>query len=489
MGLRNVLEKMGMWTTVHSWGEPYLCRIRLRRDWVARGLLATGCGVLAAGLLLIAFAASANPPHPMGAGIFLLFGALFAATLQTNSRSNAGGRVRICRQGIIRVRHVGVQWFEEMSWPYESLQKIVIVPPDALGCRFALLVLVNDSGREIIGVPMRFDLKELGEFLIGRGVTVTVGRSAPEEFCRPLRLLVAALVCGVAGVVMVGASIFYAVNVGERKDQRPLAFEKRKAQIMERNAAAWPRSTPPQFEKGQRGNYPRDPVAGNSQVIPPSPPASVPPAKSPAAPTSPTRIAPPTPDATIAADLPVIPAGTVRVDLLSQIEPTRDQVMGLWSTDSGCLISPSYDTASLVIPSAVPKEYVLTIVAERVANSDSFGIGLLMNGRQVLVVLEGWGKTLSGLNTVDGRTADNNDTTYRSPVFVAGSPCTIVCSVRDSHIQVACDGRTVIDWRGNAHRLALDRRFWSDLPSDKLFLGTWHSSYRISKLELVSLSE
>ncbi len=488
MGLRNVLEKMGMWTTVHSWGEPYFCRIRLRRDWVARGLLAMGGGVLGAGLLLVAFAVSARPPHPLGAAFGWLIGAMFTYFLLFNSRSNAGGTVRICRQGIIRVQNVGVYGFREMSWPYESLRKIVIIPPDALRCRFALLVLVNDSGREIIGVPPRMDLNEFGEFLIGRGVTVTVGRSAPEEFCRPLRLLVSALVCGVAGVVMVGASIFYAVNVGEWKDQRPLTFEERKARVMERNAA-WPRSKLPKIDKGQRGYYQRDPVAGNNQVMPPSPPASVPPAKSPVAPSSPVRIAPPPPDAAVAADLPVFPAGAVHVDLLSQIEPSRDQVRGLWSTESGCLISPSFDAASLVIPSAVPKEYVLTIVAERVANSDSFGIGLLMNGRQVLVVLEGWGRSLSGLNTVDGRTADNNDTTYRSPVFVAGSPCTIVCSVRDSHIQVTCDGRTIIDWRGNAHRLALDRRFWFDLPSDKLFLGTWQSSYRISKLELVSLAE
>jgi hypothetical protein len=89
------------------------------------------------------------------------------------------------------------------------------------------------------------------------------------------------------------------------------------------------------------------------------------------------------------------------------------------------------------------------------------------------------------LNLTVGRPADNNATTFRSPVFLADRPSTIVCSVRESSVQVSCNGQPVVNWSGNVQELDLDRRFWTGIPPDKLFIGTWLTTFRIRKLELV----
>jgi hypothetical protein len=184
-----------------------------------------------------------------------------------------------------------------------------------------------------------------------------------------------------------------------------------------------------------------------------------------------------------------IPTVTAPVNLLANVNPQRDQVQGSWTMQGGNLISPQGQADTLVIPLEVPTRYTLTVVAERITGNDSLSIGLIVGGRQTMLALEGWGAKASGLNTIDGRTADNNETTFHSPVFTAGAPTTIVCLVRESSVQVLCNGDSVVNWTGDPRQLDLDRRFWTRLPEDRLFLGTWLTTFRITKLELAPLAE
>jgi hypothetical protein len=176
------------------------------------------------------------------------------------------------------------------------------------------------------------------------------------------------------------------------------------------------------------------------------------------------------------------------VNLLAQINPPRDQVRGEWKMENGNLITARNEAATLVIPFPVPAEYTLTVVAERIAGNGSLNIGLVVGGRQTMLALEGWGIMASGLNTVGGRTADSNATTFKSPVFPPGKPGTIVCSVRRSGVRVSCNGRPVMDWSGDPEQLDLDRRFWTDIPAGQLFLGAWSGTFRVSKMELAPLA-
>jgi dienelactone hydrolase len=186
---------------------------------------------------------------------------------------------------------------------------------------------------------------------------------------------------------------------------------------------------------------------------------------------------------------PSSPSDPTTVNLLARVNPQRDQVRGNWSMEGGILVSPVGQADTLVIPDSLPPQYRLTVVAERLEGNDSFNIGLVVGGRQTMLVLEGWGARASGLNTVDGRTADNNATTYSSPIFAPGRATTIVCDVRATSVRATCDGRTVVNWEGDARRLDLDRRFWTGIPQDRLFLGTWNTRVRITKIELKPLEQ
>jgi hypothetical protein len=226
MGLGNVFQSLGFWTNVFVWNEPLLFRVRLRGDLLLRLAMAFGAGLMLSGALLAAFAVNRNPPHPIYAGFGLLLGAGLVVLLTCNGRSTASGKVRICEEGIHRRRFfaaIGPYYgcSEKVSWPYESLRQCVIVPGHAIGQPFSVLVLADEANWELVGVPRRIDLQELGRFLATRGVPVSTSAQLPAHCTRKLNLPLAGGVAFAGTLVFVAAAVFYASHFVGGANQAP----------------------------------------------------------------------------------------------------------------------------------------------------------------------------------------------------------------------------------------------------------------------------
>lgn len=189
-----------------------------------------------------------------------------------------------------------------------------------------------------------------------------------------------------------------------------------------------------------------------------------------------------------APSVPTLPADGKPVDLLALIDPVRDEVSGEWKKQGKDLIAPRNLASSLTVPGKVPTAYKLTVVAERILGKDALNIGLVVGGRQTMLVLDGWGATTSRL-TSSYNNHSTRDAAFHTPVFKSGESSTIECRIRDSSVKVICNGELVIEWQGNADALQFDRDLWENLPEGQLFLGSWDSSFRISKLDLQVLDD
>ena len=108
----------------------------------------------------------------------------------------------------------------------------------------------------------------------------------------------------------------------------------------------------------------------------------------------------------------------------------------------------------------------------------------LLAGRHVNFDLDGWERkgNLSGLGMIDGKRADypGYPTPHVGPVLRNGRTSEINILVQPRRVVFECDGETIQDWEGNPARLG---PFWR-APSNKLFLGSYRSAYRISRLEI-----
>ena len=174
------------------------------------------------------------------------------------------------------------------------------------------------------------------------------------------------------------------------------------------------------------------------------------------------------------------------VNLLEAIDPSRDRVLGIWSKQNGTLISPPARPARLTIPYNPPASYELTAVVERIQGKEAISFGLVVGGRDVFAIIDGYGGGVSGLSRLDGKTGNANESTHHGSLIANGRNV-IVCTVGPRSVKVVCNGKTAIDWQGDPNRLSLDRR-WRTGPAHRLRLNSWGSRYRISKLELKPLT-
>ena len=141
------------------------------------------------------------------------------------------------------------------------------------------------------------------------------------------------------------------------------------------------------------------------------------------------------------------------------------------------------------VPYRPPEEYDLTVVAERVRGTEILVIGLVVGGKQAMVLLDGWGGGVSGLERIDGKVSQDNETTHRGWRFTNGRPTTVVCKVRRGGVSVTCDGDNIIDWKGTP---AGSRSSGAGRcrTRGQLFLGGWKGgAFRFAKLEAREISE
>jgi hypothetical protein len=179
----------------------------------------------------------------------------------------------------------------------------------------------------------------------------------------------------------------------------------------------------------------------------------------------------------------VVKDSSGRIDLLKTIDPHLDSVHGMWNTWQGYLnCHPEY-FARLQIPVDVPETYVLQATVKRDYQTDSFGFGLVVGGRQVMLQLDSYDGEYVGLHFVDGKDAKSNETSQRVKLLPMNTAVKLEVRVTPRSIELLVDGKSTLKWEGDPTGLSLDPA-WKVPRQDWLFLTEWFSSFQISELTL-----
>ncbi len=179
------------------------------------------------------------------------------------------------------------------------------------------------------------------------------------------------------------------------------------------------------------------------------------------------------------------PGTSAWVDLLQLIRPSEDAVAGDWKFAGKALKSDASDHARLRILYSTTEYYDLRLTAQRNTSNEALGVGLVLPQTQVMVIIDGWPKYghVLGLDAIDGKSCENNETTRKGPSIVNGKPFELACSVRKNKISVTLDGRKIIDWSGDFKRLAVQP---NNAIADRrsLFLLTHKAEFQFSHIEI-----
>jgi len=148
------------------------------------------------------------------------------------------------------------------------------------------------------------------------------------------------------------------------------------------------------------------------------------------------------------------------IDLLARVDPKTHAVAGDWKLDGKMLVVAADDNvlARLQLPYEPGEEYDLEVKCKRTAGTDSFNVGLVAGGQQVLAVTDGWPPNhVSGLNLVDSKWALDNVTMVKGELVKSDVSHTYTYSVRSGKIDTALDGKAVISFKGDFTRLSLSK--------------------------------
>ncbi|HEX7376387.1 MAG TPA: hypothetical protein VF278_04710, partial [Pirellulales bacterium] len=169
------------------------------------------------------------------------------------------------------------------------------------------------------------------------------------------------------------------------------------------------------------------------------------------------------------------------LDVMKAIELDRDRLHGDWQFTGQTLVTPGAEGDKLQLPAIVPESYQLDLVAEREAGSDSLTFTIPIAGAQGALSIDGWQGKLSGLEKIDDKRIDANETKHEGSIFADGKPHAIHITVRKNHVRLVCDGKPLVDWTGDVGRLKPLEAF----PyKDRIYVGDWQTKYRLTNIKI-----
>ena len=192
------------------WKEPWLYRIRLRGDLVARLMLVASGWMAATAVLLTLFSVSENPGGlDIAAGLGAAAGLGPVALYLFFTKHVVSGQVKII-DGVIqrKTQYTGFsgQWAKTVCWDLHVVDPYRLLTAEATGRPFHLLMLELGDDCELIGVPKSLDLPKLVAVLGAGGSAIEHADAVPEQYMRRVSVVGAMVPLAVSAVMLLAAA-------------------------------------------------------------------------------------------------------------------------------------------------------------------------------------------------------------------------------------------------------------------------------------------
>jgi hypothetical protein len=141
------------------------------------------------------------------------------------------------------------------------------------------------------------------------------------------------------------------------------------------------------------------------------------------------------------------------------VDPKEHALAGDWKKEGRVLRFKSGDKgAYLQLPYEPPEEYDVAVAFRRLAGDEGLQLILNAGGQPVMAAVDGWPMFgyRSGMHYLDGKGADNNETTVKGQLLKSDTDYTLVYSVRNGIINVSLNGKEIISFKGKFSRLSFD---------------------------------
>jgi hypothetical protein len=177
-------------------------------------------------------------------------------------------------------------------------------------------------------------------------------------------------------------------------------------------------------------------------------------------------------------------------EVLPLIDIARDTVEGEWRFRKGTLVAPDSANARIMLPCAVPPQYRVRMIVERLAGTNGCGIGMVAGGRQLVAHCDSpyKNKRTTGLALVGGEREYENETAYEGLLLRTHHPVEIIANVTHSGVTVTIAGKEIIRFMNGYHRIQIPEELVVP-DKGKLFLFADRCPCLIESVEVTALTE
>ena len=201
-------------------------------------------------------------------------------------------------------------------------------------------------------------------------------------------------------------------------------------------------------------------------------------------PPPPSEKAPPKPALQVA-PVPVPVSAKDSLTLLNRVDLVKDRISGDWTLKDGRLVSPLEKWARLQLPCVPPEEYDLEAVVTRVEADDCLMLGLVYQGQQCQVVLDGGGGKNSWMEVRGGGhgVTPFGITFFQGQVFAQNRPARLQVAVRKARLSVTVDTFRILDYVGDKGPLYIAEH-WEAPDLRTLYIGAYETVFTMDNLRL-----
>jgi|GEM_PF-2421233 len=146
------------------------------------------------------------------------------------------------------------------------------------------------------------------------------------------------------------------------------------------------------------------------------------------------------------------------LDLLRTCDLARNRRAGEWKRDGRALKLAAGPFGSVEMPVAPAGSYELRVQFNRAAGRDGIFVAVPAGDHRGDLNISGWDGSCSGLEWIDAKEANANETTVKPPRIVNGRNHLLVVTVTlkgdDVQVVTTLDGKPYVKWTGRPGRLA-----------------------------------
>jgi hypothetical protein len=147
-------------------------------------------------------------------------------------------------------------------------------------------------------------------------------------------------------------------------------------------------------------------------------------------------------------------------DYLQYVDPEKNTVAGKWElTPAGTLaVASGAPSSRLILPITAPRSYELEVAFTRTNGADAVAVCLPVGRSACTLILGGDGGAASGLDRVNDKPYQNNETSVRPAALFNEVKYAVLARVvrhgDEAEVIVTLNGRPYIKWKGPASALA-----------------------------------